>query len=82
VKGVLSIEGKEIVVNISWMKMDLKFYFFKRSVGIQKKLENKFCCIAFLVFELFGDCNLFWISPRTCSCQFLLEPVWDMSLGS
>jgi hypothetical protein len=28
-EGVLSIEGKEIVANTCWMKMDLKFYFFK-----------------------------------------------------
>jgi hypothetical protein len=27
-EGVPSIEGKEIVVNTCWMKIDLKFYFF------------------------------------------------------
>jgi hypothetical protein len=28
-EGVLSIEGKEIVANTCWMKIDLKFYFFQ-----------------------------------------------------
>jgi hypothetical protein len=46
-EGVLSIEGNEIVAITCWMKIDLKFYFFQISVGIQKKLENKFCCNSF-----------------------------------
>jgi hypothetical protein len=49
-EGVLSIERKEIFANTCWMKMDLKISF----------------AVTLLVFELFGDCNLFWISPRTC----------------
>jgi hypothetical protein len=39
-EGVLSIEWKEIVANACWMKMDLKFYFFKLSVGIEKKVRQ------------------------------------------
>jgi hypothetical protein len=39
-EGVLSIEGKEIVAITCWMKIDLKFYFFKLSVGIQKKVRK------------------------------------------
>jgi hypothetical protein len=36
-EGVLSIEGKEIVANTCWMKMDLKFNFFKTECGHTKK---------------------------------------------